>query len=186
MTRNTSAATYRQIESQGLLSAQRFSVYDALYQFGPCTAGELADAMVANGIGMKETRHTVSRRLPELRDFGVAKECRERLCKSGGRHVIEWDVTADLPQRPKQADDPARKSRKDLEADLQRHRNAMHEALTIVNTCPEHQDRVRASCPTCTNWREVLRVLRVVRTVSDWRKGPPPSGARDATVRRKP
>lgn len=96
MTRATSIATYRQIEAEGLLSEQRLAVYQALYRHGPCTAGELAAAMVAEGAD-GEVRHRVSRRLPELRDVGVAAERGTRVCRAGGRESIVWDVTASLP-----------------------------------------------------------------------------------------
>ena len=72
--RQTSRETYHAIISEGLLSDQRFRVYKALFSRGPCTAGELAVYMESVGEGQKETRHMVSRRLPELRDSKAAVE----------------------------------------------------------------------------------------------------------------
>jgi hypothetical protein len=47
-------------------------------------------------------QQNIATRLGELRDLGIAKECRKRACSVTGLTVIEWDVTADLPvKRPK-------------------------------------------------------------------------------------
>ncbi|KKK74107.1 hypothetical protein LCGC14_2887060, partial [marine sediment metagenome] len=78
----------------GLLSAQRFRVYSALRNHGPCTAIELAERF---GIGW---RHTISRRLPELRDRGVVRELDTRVCNVGGRPSIVWETTDALPKNP--------------------------------------------------------------------------------------
>jgi hypothetical protein len=53
--------------------------------------------MAVVGTVAREIRHTVSRRLPELRDKGVVRECGERICRVGGRKSIVWDVTDALP-----------------------------------------------------------------------------------------
>ncbi len=91
--RQTSLETYREIAAKGLLKNQRGLVYRWLIRVGPCTAGELAYEMAAHGDGVQETRHMVSRRLPELRDGGVSQEVGERVCRVGGRKSIVWAAT---------------------------------------------------------------------------------------------
>lgn len=105
--RRTSRDAYYAIKEQGLLSEQRMMVYAALFKYGPATAGELAFSMDANGSkARKETRYVVSRRLPELRDRGVACELGTRRCKRRNRDAIVWSVTNELPKKP-----PAKESR---------------------------------------------------------------------------
>lgn len=105
MTRRTSAATYRQIEAEGLLSRQRWQVYSLLYDKGPATARELAEALRAATPSIRDARCVVTRRLPELRDMGVVVELPTRECRVSGREAIVWDVTdalpTPLPDKPK-------------------------------------------------------------------------------------
>lgn len=90
--RQTSLETHREIAAKGLLKNQRGLVYRWLIRVGPCTAGELAQEMSAHCNGLAEIRHMVSRRLPELRDRGVAQEVGDRVCRVGGRKSIVWDA----------------------------------------------------------------------------------------------
>lgn len=89
--RETSIEVYHQIRDEGLLSAMRFAVYDAVFRYGPCTCSELCDRM-------KMLPSNASPRLTELRDLGVVKELGTAPCPITGREVILWDVTDKLPQ----------------------------------------------------------------------------------------
>lgn len=97
MTRQTSIDAYRTIESQGLLSALRFRVYEHLFHNGPCTAKEvdiaLRDPTQASGV--------YQTRLSELRDLGVVREIGKKTCQYSGHSVILWDVTKSLPKAKK-------------------------------------------------------------------------------------
>lgn len=87
--RQTSASVYHKINAQGLLSKMRLSVYNALYQHGPATAQEIFRHLRCDT--------NQSGRFTELRDLGVIREVRVRPCSVTGHEVIEWDVTANLP-----------------------------------------------------------------------------------------
>ena len=93
MIRQTSVEAYRRIEAEGLLSAARWKVYNALYEFGPCTGGELFTRMSSQAI-----KGSVCARLTELRDIGVAAELGVKTCRMTGETAIVWDVTSALPR----------------------------------------------------------------------------------------
>ena len=90
MARKTSIDVYHQIKKEGLLSAMRFKVYEALVNIGkPSTAREIFATM--NLLKMEPTR------LTELRDLGVIYEKGVRSCEITDRNVIEYDLTDNLP-----------------------------------------------------------------------------------------
>lgn len=93
MIRQTSVEAYRRIEAEGLLSEARWKVYNALYEFGPCTGGELFLKM--NG---QHIKGSVCARLTELRDMGVAAEIGVKTCRMTGETAIAWDVTSAIPK----------------------------------------------------------------------------------------
>lgn len=98
MIRRTSTESYNKIRNDGLLSRRRFEVYEALLQFGPCTANELFREMKYNNlVGTKNQQTNLTPRLGELRDLGVVIENRERECSVTGRTVIEWMVVDKIP-----------------------------------------------------------------------------------------
>jgi len=115
MTRRTSAEAYAALVSEGLLPLRRRVVYDALFRWGPATAGELvrrckeareevgrgaapfADAVVRMG------RNNAAARLRELRISGNAYEVEERPCEVSGRRCIVVDVTSAATVQPLQA-----------------------------------------------------------------------------------
>lgn len=98
--RETSLEAYTTIVESGALGRQRCDVLRALVHCEPATSGEIAAALP----GYDNPRHTVSRRLPELRDVGVIQEHDPRECKSLGTRQIVWSVTGRLPEpRPKAA-----------------------------------------------------------------------------------
>lgn len=99
--RRTSAAVYRQIEAEGLLSRMRWEVYRVLYAIGPATAGEVARRLMAAGVGSGGGRAgpgNVSARMVELIQLGVVEEIDERVCTVTGRNVLVYDVTDNLPR----------------------------------------------------------------------------------------
>lgn len=100
MIRATSINSYHQIKEEGLLSRRRFEVYDALVNFGPCTANELFREMRSRGlVGIKNQQTNLTPRLGELRDLGVVEEVVERICEITGRVVIVWGVVDRLPSK---------------------------------------------------------------------------------------
>jgi len=94
MARDTSIVVLRQIEGERLLSYTREQVYKVLYHNGPLTAREV-DRAIGDG------SHDPAKRLSELRDRGVVKECAPRACRITGRTVLTWDVTSALPHEPR-------------------------------------------------------------------------------------
>ncbi len=98
MTRDTSVEAYREIKENGLLSKQRWEVYDLLFEYGPRTAAELWQ--VSPRRHTQDYRPANINRLGELRDCGVVKELEPRKCSVTGRRVIVWDVTRYTPVKP--------------------------------------------------------------------------------------
>ena len=86
--RQTSAAAYHEIKSNGLLARTRFKVYSYLYNFGPKTGNE-----VDRDLGGPSWH----KRLSELEALGVASRVGRRLCSVSGMECETWDVTPDLP-----------------------------------------------------------------------------------------
>lgn len=100
--RQTSIQCYHQIKQEGLLSKRRIQVLESLLAIGPCTAGELERHINKNFNvrgGWKQ--------LSILRDQGVVKELGTRACGVTGRNVIEWDMTGNLPVKPKKTKKPS-------------------------------------------------------------------------------
>src|SRR5687768_4770729 len=92
--RQTSIQAYKKIQQNGLLSQNRLLVYRALYEWGPCTAGELS-------IHLMPMRHAaVSARLSELVRWKVAKEVGTKTCTKSGHTCLVFDVTDKLPVAP--------------------------------------------------------------------------------------
>lgn len=95
MTRSTSAAVFREMEDNGLLSARRWEAYKILYEHGPLTSNEVFG--YAKLHGNVNYRHNTNARMTELRELGVAAEVGVKLCSVTEREVILWDVTDQLP-----------------------------------------------------------------------------------------
>lgn len=94
--RQTSIDCYHQIKREGLLSERRLQVLEAMIAKSPCTAGELERYM-----NSKFNVRGGWKQLSILRDQGVVKELGTRPCSITGRNVIEWDMTGNLPVKPK-------------------------------------------------------------------------------------
>lgn len=97
MTRKTSIETYRQIESEGLLSRRRLQVYQTLYKIGPATAAEISqeDQGSFTNPAKGDNSHA---RLSELMKMGCVEEVGTKACSITGRNVILYDVTSDIPK----------------------------------------------------------------------------------------
>ncbi len=93
--RDTSLATYRAIQQQGLLSRMRWVVYNTLFSHGPLTSRELDHRLSAGG--KSEDRPSYHKRLSELERLGVIRTVGKRPCGITGRTVYAWDVTSQLP-----------------------------------------------------------------------------------------
>ena len=106
--RQTSIEAYRAIRDGGLLSEQRFRVYEYLFNYGPMTGNEINEALTDPDC-VSPSYH---KRLSELKDLGVVRETGERHCKVTGRNAIAWDVTDRLPKpKPARTGIPARDSK---------------------------------------------------------------------------
>lgn len=101
--RQTSVDVYHQIVEEGLLTHQKALVYVHLFKHGPLTGRELTKAIAAPG----ETATSYHKRLSELRDLGVVKECPERECAVSGNVALTWDVTDALPTKVLRTKPPA-------------------------------------------------------------------------------
>jgi hypothetical protein len=89
MIRETSVEAYEAIQESGVLSKRRWQAYNYLFHNGPLTGQELCRQTGVNGLW---------KRLSELQEMGLAKECGERPCKVTGMTAILWDVTAGMPR----------------------------------------------------------------------------------------
>lgn len=94
MIRQTSIEAYNEIKREGLLGELQFMVYEALFNHGPLTQGELWERCFKN-----HQRHTIAPRFAELFGMGVIKVVRQRPCAVTGRSCLVWDVTDQLPDR---------------------------------------------------------------------------------------
>ena len=94
--RKTSLQCYLDIESSGLLTEIRLKVLKGVSTLAPCTATELEKYMNLN-YNMKGTWKVLS----WLREAGVVYEKQERNCSVTNRIVIEWDLTGNMPVKPK-------------------------------------------------------------------------------------
>jgi hypothetical protein len=92
-TRQTSIDCYNQIKAQGLLSKQRFEVYEAICNSAPCTSSEAMRGRLNSTNVLSQSRA----RFTELRELGVIYEKGFKKCTLTGRNVIEWDLTDRLP-----------------------------------------------------------------------------------------
>ena len=82
--RQTSVEAYNQIRDEGLLSKLQFEVYDAIYQNGPLTQGELWKRCFPS-----TQRHNIAPRCAELQEMGVYEVI-----------ATQPDLTAFMPKRP--------------------------------------------------------------------------------------
>lgn len=96
MTRSTSSNAYNILKESGKLESQQGKIYEALYINGPLTRSE-----VAAFIGYKGYASNISTRLCELREMGLVKESGEAVCSMTNLTVILWEVTENLPIKPK-------------------------------------------------------------------------------------
>lgn len=89
-----SIAVYKDIIATGLLSKRRQEVFQALGQYGPCTANELFR-------DWKGQNHVVQAnfgaRLGELRDLGVVDIAENRFCQVTGRMAKVWQISGKYP-----------------------------------------------------------------------------------------
>lgn len=117
MTRRTSKEAFDEIKASGLLSRLRFSVYEAIWLFGPGTSAEIIlaarDARKAGGLPVRDADQlTQSRaRFTELRERGVIHELPARPCGITGHKAIVWEVSAALPHKPAKRLSPAERER---------------------------------------------------------------------------
>lgn len=87
--RTTSIDAYKAIESEGLLTKERWLVYQHLFHKGPKTAHEIDSDM---------NSPDAHKRLSELRDQGAISEVFQGSCPITGRRAIFWDVTDKVPE----------------------------------------------------------------------------------------
>lgn len=117
MVRQTSAANWRRINAEGLLSKRRLQVYNVLFENGPMTGAQVS-ALVKKAHGNWGHSETIRNRLTELRDLKVVRELGQVKCPTNGNSVILWDVTNGLPiVLPKGT---IKLTRKEIEARLER------------------------------------------------------------------
>jgi hypothetical protein len=74
-------------KNQKLISHTRLLVWDALIEYGPGTANEI-QAKLKEHAG--QVIKGFWKRLPELRDMGIATELPERACRITGQKCIVW------------------------------------------------------------------------------------------------
>lgn len=94
--RRTSLLAYETIREQGLLSRQRWLIYDVLYRHGPVTINECFKILEKERGSWNWNTRT---RFGELVEMGVAEEVGERECRHSGMLCIVYDVTSSLPRK---------------------------------------------------------------------------------------
>jgi hypothetical protein len=93
MIRETSIATYHQIQEEGLLSERRNQVFKCLWEHGPMTQNETYVKLNVPNL----QQSSIMPRFAELKDLGVIDDIGKRICTVTGRMVLEWEVTGELP-----------------------------------------------------------------------------------------
>jgi len=92
--RDTSIASYRKIEAEGLLGHLQWEVYKILFENGPLTQGETWDRHFR-----AFQRHSIAPRFAELETAGVIRSIGERDCGFSGINSMVWDVTSAMPKK---------------------------------------------------------------------------------------
>lgn len=85
MNRSTSALTYTDLETRGVLRGQRYEVLQAFYQCGAGTAAE-----VLKRGGLDANRNLMRARVSELANAGRLVNIGERTCMVTGKQAIVW------------------------------------------------------------------------------------------------
>jgi hypothetical protein len=83
----TSKLAAQQMFSSGAMDTQRAMVYDILVDNQGLTSRELADLSEGD---MHQQRQIFSRRLPDLKNLGLAKQGLARVCSSCNRKCVTW------------------------------------------------------------------------------------------------
>lgn len=91
--RQTSVEAFHTIRDNGLLSKRRWQVYEYVYTFGPCSAGDAVQALSKTGIG----HSSVTPRFAELQELGLFTDVGTKKDPKTQQTVIVWDVTDKLP-----------------------------------------------------------------------------------------
>jgi DNA-binding transcriptional ArsR family regulator len=84
---------FEKIIAEGLLSENRLKVYQILFHHGPLTAGEVFDKMEKCIV-----KGSVSARLTELRQMGVAYEVGTKKWSRSGHTGILFDINDQIPR----------------------------------------------------------------------------------------
>ena len=100
MIRETSIAVYHEIEATGLLSRKRSEVLKIIAENGPLTGAQVS-RLHGQIHGTNTVSETVRNRITELCDYGVVEEKDKGPCPITGREVIIWDLTGNMPVKPK-------------------------------------------------------------------------------------
>lgn len=93
--RETSVEAYHYIRETGILGEARTKTYLILYAHGPMAQFEFE--------GYEHTKHyggTLSKRVNELEEMGLARDVGRKLNPLSGRECIVWDVTLKIPAGP--------------------------------------------------------------------------------------
>ncbi len=117
--RKTSRDVYHRIESEGLLSKNRWEVYKVLFHHGPLTSGEIYRLLKMDNVSM--WKGAVCARVSDLNNMQCVYEVGVRECSVTGEIVTVWDVNADLPRPlPKNLKQSWRQRYEALELELRR------------------------------------------------------------------
>ena len=93
MRTSTSLAAYNTLKTNGFLTGIQSKVYDALFNHGPLTQGEVWNEHLND-----YQRHSIAPRFAELEKMGVIRTVGERKCALTGVMALEWDVTDHVPE----------------------------------------------------------------------------------------
>jgi len=96
MVRQTSLEVYEKIEKEGLLSKNRWRVYDLIYRYGAMTGAQIS-GLYNEHYGKSSVSEVVRNRITELVKQTVVTELGTCKCPVTGNTVMRYDVTANLP-----------------------------------------------------------------------------------------
>ncbi len=128
--REVSIEAYERVVSSGLLGRRQREVWIALDRSGPSTGNELYRSM---GLDRELNQQNIVTRLGELRDQGVVREVRQRVCRVTRFTATEWETVPERP-RPKPQKQLGAKTRRirELEAKVKEMGARIYELEDLV------------------------------------------------------
>lgn len=100
MIRDTSIESYKQVVNSGYLSSQLIRSFDIIFRYGPLTSREAHKHFIGIHDGT-DNLNLFRSKLSMLQDMGVIYTVDKVKCPETHKTVYRFDVTGNLPVKPK-------------------------------------------------------------------------------------